>query len=112
MKDGDKYNKNAQKRVTFQVVRAGQVRPYGPSVTEATVIFEKNPTFAPVEQHGTFVPWDNAIEGVVKRVIKLLIADFYEKDDEGAGWASPMLKSLVQFEPGKWRVIIESAYTD
>lgn len=109
-------------RVTCEIIRSGQARAYADTETVARLRFEKQPEYGP-ESKLPEVPWkpwcesgkswsEQLMQSVVKPTIKALVVNFYETGDPAADWASPMLKSLKEIEPGVWEVLIVSAYTD
>ena len=112
----------SKSRITCEIKHAGQVCAYGPSETLAVLTFEKQKGFGPETKldDPPFHPWcitgqpysEHLLGSVVKPAIKSLVGNFYEEGDPEADWASPMLKSLKEIEPGVWEVLIVSAYTD
>lgn len=112
----------SKSRVTCEIKRGGQMRPYGPSEKLAVLKFEKQKGYGPETKlpEPPYHPWCitgqpysvHLITKVVKPAIKALVGNFYEEGDPDADWASPMLKSLKEIEPGVWEVLISSAYTD
>ena len=114
---------SSKRRVTVEIIRSGQVRPYGPTETLARLTFEQQPQYGPgsKDPNAPFEPVafkqkpmiDMIVRETVKPAIKALVGNFYEKPDEpGCDWASPMLKYLKEIAPGVWEVLISSAYTD
>jgi hypothetical protein len=114
----------SKRRVTVEIIRSGQPRAYADTETLARLTFEKQPQYGPgsKDPDAPFEPRtykqqpmiDMMIRETVKPAIKALVGNFYEETDidPRPDWASPMLKRLIEVEPGVWEVLIVSAYTD
>ncbi len=114
-----------QRRFTVDIVRSGQPRAYADTEHEYIVHVEQNKAaWLKPESPEDWQPWLYP-EGNDERgkkwfqdwcdtVVKALCQKFYRTThDDGADWASPMLKWMrVDHEKGTIHVFITEAYTD
>lgn len=91
---------NLIRTIAIETIRGGQPRPYADSYYEAVITYGG----------GIGAIGFDPTEEIVKKHIKAVFHDFYEKDKKE--WYQPYLEKLEKVDVGKWRVLIIEPYLD
>lgn len=92
--------------ITVTSISGSQLRPYGPHVHES---------FIEVRDGNGDPGWRSKYEDQMKVIAKLLVHNWYERDEFERDidyHFAPHLTAFEQVEPGRWHVIVEVAFTD
>ena len=99
----------SKRRLTFEVLRGGQLRPYADTVHHYRLIYEWQGMEGFKDKDATFVRQNVTREDIARRDAKHL-GSWTEKGE--GDWASTRLDWLKMIEPGLWEWHTTSAYTD
>lgn len=102
-------------RVTSEILKSGQPRPYADSQYVGRLTIEWQGMTAYKNPDAPFIPNGGLLKGAgtvtVKKFVQAFIHDFVDDKKEG-NWASPRLDYIKEVEPGVYEARIVLPYTD